>query len=58
MGRAIVTFLIMWGAIYYGAGYFYNLKRNEKLDIVKQLMYSMVAAIMTMSLLILIVFLF
>lgn len=58
MARGIVAFLFVWGIIYFGLGIFYQLKNTEKLQLLKQVAYSLGAATIAFVVLSFIVLLF
>jgi hypothetical protein len=58
MIRIILTFLAVWGAVFFGFSYFWHVTRAEKLNMVKMAGYSLVTALVSMFVLVGIVVLF
>jgi hypothetical protein len=58
MIKAILAFLILFGLFFGGIKLFQSMTGKEKFDVAKLLTYSLVCATLTISILILIVFLF
>lgn len=58
MIRGILTFIALWGAIFFGLSYFWHISRQEKLDMVKMATYSGLTALVALVVLVAIVILF
>jgi hypothetical protein len=58
MIRIILTFLAVWGAMFFGFSYFWHITRVEKISIVKMAGYSLLTALVSMFVLVGIVILF
>ena len=58
MIRIILPFLALWGAVFFGFSYFWHTTRDEKINMVKLSLYSLLTALVSMSVLIGIVVLF
>ena len=58
MIRMLLVFLAMWGAVFFGASYFYHISRGEKLNIARMGLYSLATAIVALFVLVGIVVLF
>jgi hypothetical protein len=58
MIRLVLTFLAVWGAVFFGFSYFWHISRQEKIDIVKMASYSFLTAMVALVVLVGIVILF
>ncbi len=58
MIRVILTFLALWGAVFFGFSYFWHITRAEKFNMVKMALYSLLTALVSMIVLVGIVVLF
>ncbi len=58
MIRIILTFLAVWGAVFFGLSYFWHISRAEKINMVKMGLYSFMTAFIALVVLVGIVILF
>lgn len=58
MIKTILTFVSIWGALFFGFSYFWYITRTEKFNIVKMTVYSFLTAIVALIMLVGIVILF
>lgn len=58
MIRMILSFIAVWGAVFFGVSYFWHITRKEKIDIVKMASYSFLTAMVALIILVGVVILF